>query len=124
MDIGVINLFGETERLHSLPYEPIIGSDYRPLCSRDARKGRIASGPVQALEILVVVGQVHVCVGVAEIAVHRDVLDTRALQPEDLGGVKDAGRLGAQVARDDVARRIDDRLASGGLRLREDGVDG
>ncbi len=122
VDIGDVNLLGERKRLCGLPCEAIVGGKHLPLCGCVARCCRRANHPIQALEILVVVGQIGVRHGEADVAVHGDVLDAGALQAQHLCGCDRACGLRAQIAGNDIARRIDDGQAAGRLRGREDGV--
>ncbi len=122
LHIRVVNLVRQAEGLCRLPDDAVIGHHHFALRigvadvgERAHRAHRFSRG-CQALEVLVVVGHVHVRVGVANIPIHRDVLDARALQPEDLGRIEDARRLPAQIAGHHGASSIHDRQAAVGVR--------
>ena len=90
------------------------------------RGGRCDSRPerVQALRALVIVRQVGGAASVVNVPVHRDVLQSRALEANRPGRRPDPGGLRPHVARDRSACWIDDRQAARFVRGRENGVVG
>ena len=79
MHIRVVDLFGDAELFHRLPSDAVVGGDRLPLGAGMTEIGDLAGTCRQPLEIIVVVRQAHIGVGVANVAVHRDVPDAGAL---------------------------------------------
>ena len=60
----------------------------------------------QAVEVFVVIWQIHAGAGIANAAVHLNVLDIRTLEPELLGRKEGAGRRIAGILQKAVAGRV------------------
>src|ERR1017187_2989260 len=100
-------MVGQHESLRNLPDDAEVRRHVDSLAVRIA--GRVKDTLphiVEAVEIFVVVGEVHRAARVAHIAIHLNVLDTRTLEAEFLGWHKRASWRKPGILKVFTARRV------------------